>query len=199
MNARWMLTSILAMSLCGCVAFGCAAFKQTAALSQVKFSFDRISDVRVAGVSVVGKTSYSDLSVTDVAKLSSAVLAHDVPLGLTVHLKAENPSSNSVTAKMMKMAWSLYLADNKLLDGNLDSTYAFAPGKDVDVAVPIKFNAYEMYTHNAQDLFGLGLSLAGVEGYSKVVRLDLVPTVNTDLGPITYPTPITVKREVGQS
>src|SRR6185503_7850676 len=93
MNARWMLISILAVSLCGC-----AAFKQTTALSQVKFSFDRISDVRVAGVTVQGKTSYTDLSVTDIAKLSSAVVAHDVPLGLTVHLKAENPSSNSVTA-----------------------------------------------------------------------------------------------------
>ena len=192
MNVRWMLTSILAVSLCGC-----AALKQTAALSQVKFNFDRISDVRVAGVSVLGKTSYSDLSVIDVAKLSAAVLAHDVPLGLTMHLKAENPSSNSVTAKLMKMAWSLYLADNKLLDGNLDSTYAFPPGADVDVAVPIKFNAYEMYQHNGQDIFDLGLSLAGVEGYSKVVRLDFTPTIDTDLGPITYPKPITVKREVG--
>jgi hypothetical protein len=192
MKARWVLLSIVAVSL-----HGCAAFKQTAALSQVKFSFDRISDVRVAGVSVLGKTSYTDLGVTDVAKLSSAVLAHDVPLGLTVHLKAENPSSNSVTAKMMKMAWSLYLEDNKLLDGNLDSTYAFPPGDDVDVAVPIKFNAYEMYQHNAQDMFDLGLSLAGVDGYSKVVRLDLKPTVDTDLGPISYPTPITVRREVG--
>jgi len=192
MNARWMLISILAASLCGC-----AAFKQTTALSQVKFSFDRISDVRVAGVTVQGKTSYTDLSVTDIAKLSSAVVAHDVPLGLTVHLKAENPSSNSVTAKMMKMAWSLYLADNKLLDGNLDSSYAFPPGNNVDVAVPIKFNAYEIYQHNAQDLFDLGLSLAGVQGYSKVVRLDFTPTIDTDLGPITYPTPITVKRDVG--
>ena len=192
MKARWVLLSIVAVSL-----YGCAAFKQTAALSQVKFSFDRISDVRVAGVSVLGKTSYTDLSVTDVAKLSSAVLAHDVPLGLTVHLKAENPSSNSVTAKMMKMAWSLYLEDNKLLDGNLDSTYAFPPGDDVDVAVPIKFNAYEMYQHNAEDMFDLGLSLAGVEGHSKLVRLDFTPTIDTDLGPITYPKPITVKREVG--
>ena len=192
MKARWIFVSMVLGSLCGC-----AAFKQTVALSQVKFSFDRISDVRVAGVSVLGKTSYTDLSLTDVAKLSSAVVAHNVPLGLTVHLKAENPSSNSVTAKMMKMAWSLYLEDHKLLDGNLDSAYAFPPGKGVDVAVPILFNAYEIYQHNAQDLFDLGLSLAGVQGYSKLVRLDFTPTINTDLGPITYPTPITVKREVG--
>jgi len=195
MKARWIVLSIVV----ACLVAGCAAFKQTAALSQVKFSFDRISDVRVAGVTVQGKTSYTDLSVTDVAKLSSAVVAHNVPLGLTVHLKAQNPASNSVTAKMMKMAWSLYLEDHKLLDGNLDSTYAFAPGKDVDVAVPIAFNAYEVYQHNAQDLFGLGLSLAGVQGYSKLVRLDFTPTIDTDLGPITYPTPITVKREVGGS
>jgi hypothetical protein len=195
MKVRWVLIPILAVSSF----YGCAAFKQTAALSQVKFSFDRISDVRVGGVTVMDKKSYSDLSVTDVAKLSSAVVSKNVPLGLTVHVKAENPSSNSVTAKMVKMAWSLYLEDNKLLDGNLDSTYAFAPGKDVDVAIPIKFNAYEMYQHNAQDMFDLGLSLAGVEGYSKVVRLDLKPTVDTDLGPISYPSPITVKREVGGS
>jgi len=69
--------------------------------------------------------------------------------------------------------------------------------KTLDVAVPIRFNAYEIYQHNAQDLFDLGLSLAGVQGHSKVVRLDFTPTIDTDLGPITYPTPITVKRDVG--
>jgi hypothetical protein len=185
---RWMVVLMIVGSM-----FGCTALRETVALHQVKFSFDRITDVRVAGVSVLGKRSYTDLGLTDVAKLTSAVLAHDVPLSLTAHLKGENPSSNSVTARMMKLGWSLFLEDHKLLDGNLDSTYAFAPGKVVDVSVPIKFNAYEVYQHNAQDMFDLGLSLAGVEGYSKVVRLDLVPTVNTDLEPIT------VKREVGGS
>ena len=191
MKTRWMFLVLVAGSL-----WGCAAFKQTAALSQVKFNFDRISDVRVAGVNVADKKSYSDLGVTDVAKLSAGVLAHDVPTRLTVHLKAENPSSNSVTAKMVKMAWSFYVEDRKLLDGNLDSSYAFPPGTPIDVKVPITFDAYDVYEHNAQDLFELGLALADVEGYEKEVRVDLVPTVDTDLGPITYPQPITVKRRV---
>ena len=191
MKARRILMAVLALSI-----WGCAAFKQTAALSQVKFSFDRISDVRVAGVSVADKKSYSDLGVTDIAKLSAGVLAHDVPTRLIVHLKAENPSSNSVTAKMVKMAWSFYVEDRKLLDGNLDSAYAFPPGTPIDVRLPITFDAYDVYQHNAQDLFELGLALADVEGYKKEVRVDLMPTVDTDLGPITYPQPITVKRTV---
>ena len=188
---------MLFVSLCFIVASaGCTALRETAALKDVKFSFDRVSNVRVAGVTVDGKDSYTDVGVTDVAKLTAAVLGQNVPTSLIVHVKAENPSSNSVTARMVQLGWTFFIEDRKILDGKLDSTYAFAPGTPVDVRVPITFDAYDMYEHNAENLFELGLALADVGEYEKEVRLDLVPTVNTDLGPITYPQPITVKRTV---
>ena len=193
-----MRTRVLVfLSVCTLLASaGCTALRETAALKDVKFSFDRVTNVRVAGVTVDGKDSYSDVGVTDVAKLTAAVLGQNVPTNLVVHVKAENPSSNSVTARMIQLGWTFFVEDRKVLDGKLDSTYAFAPGQPVDVRVPITFDAYDLYEHNAEDLFELGLALADVGGYEKEVRLDLVPTVNTDLGPITYPQPITVKRTV---
>ena len=192
-----MRTRILVLSVCSILASaGCTTLRETAALNDVKFSFDRVTNVRVAGVTVDGKDSYTDVGVTDVAKLTAAVLGQNVPTNLVVHVKAENPSSNSVTARMIQLGWTFFVEDRKVLDGKLDSTYAFAPGQPVDVRVPITFDAYDLYEHNAEDLFELGLALADVGGYEKEVRLDLVPTVNTDLGPITYPSPITVKRTV---
>ena len=188
---------LVLLSVCSILASaGCTALRETAALKDVKFSFDRVTNVRVAGVTVDGKDSYTDVGVTDVAKLTAAVLGQNVPTNLIVHVKAENPSSNAVTARMIQLGWTFFVEDRKVLDGKLDSTYAFAPGQPVDVRVPITFDAYDLYEHNAEDLFELGLALADVGGYEKEVRLDLVPTVNTDLGPITYSSPITVKRTV---
>lgn len=191
-----MLRVLFFTACCVVTGFGCTSLRETAALREVKFSFDRVSNVRVAGVTVDGKDSYTDVGVTDVAKLTAAVLGQNVPTNLVIHVKAENPSSNSVTARMIQLGWTFFVEDRKVLDGKLDSTYAFAPGQPVDVRVPITFDAYDLYSHNAEDLFELGLALADVGEYEKEVRLDLVPTVNTDLGPITYPQPITVKRTV---
>ena len=43
----------------------------------------------------------------------------------------------------------------------------------------------------------IALAIAGVSGYQKEIRLDLEPTIETDLGPIRYPRPITVRRTEG--
>jgi hypothetical protein len=176
---------------------GCTALQQFAALRQVDFQFDRITDVKVAGVTTAGKDSYDDLSVTDVARLAAAVALKRVPLEFVVHVRGENPSTNTVSARLMALGWDLFLDERPILDGDMKTGYTFEPGVPVDVPVAVGFDAYDMYEYAGKDLFELALSIAGVAGYQKDVRLDLEPTVDTDLGPIRYPKPITIRRSTG--
>lgn len=176
---------------------GCAALGQLAALRQVHFDFDRVADVRVAGVLVSGKNGYSDVGAVDVARLAAAVAQRSVPLDAVVHVRGTSPSDNTVTARMLQVGWTFFLDDRQLVDGQVTQTYLFEPGKPVDVAIPVRFNAYDKFGGGAKGLFELGLAVAGVSGFSKEVRVDLVPTIETSLGPIRYPAPIVLRRTVG--
>jgi hypothetical protein len=191
---------------------GCAALQQFAAISQVDFRFDRVTDVRIAGVAVSGRTGYSSLSAVDVARLAAAVASHEVPLDLVVHVRGTNPVTNTVDARMPRLDWTFFVegfqnmggetgsqvgVDQEIVQGRLEQSYLFTPGTPVDVAIPVRFNAYDKFGGSAKALFELGLAIAGVDGYSKSVRMDLVPTIETSIGRIQYPTPITVRRTVG--
>jgi hypothetical protein len=187
------MTSRLCALLVALSLTGCAALQQFAALSQVDFQFDRVSDVRIAGVAVSG--GYSSLSAVDVARLAAAVASHKVPIDLVFHVRGTNPASNSVTARMIELGWTFFVEDRQLVAGSLTQPYVFEPGRPTDVPIAMRFEAWN--GGSAQSLFELALAIAGVEGDRKEIRADLVPTIDTSLGRIRYPTPITVRRTVG--
>ena len=194
-NLRAALVAVaITVALC---APGCAALQQLSALRQVQFEFDRVSDVRVAGVLVSGRTGYGDLGAVDVARLGAAVVTRSVPLDLTLHVRGTNPAANTVTARMVALGWTFFVENQEIVGGRLDQAYAFAPGQAVDVPVQVRFNAYDKFGGGAKSLFELGLAIAGAPGYTKELRADLVPTIETSLGPIRYPTPITIRRTIG--
>lgn len=176
---------------------GCATVQEIAALRQVRFAFDRISDVRLAGVSAEGRRSYSDLRGDEVARIATAIATREVPIDLVVHLRAENPTTNGTTARLHRLDWTMFLDDRELLEGVLNDAYSFEPGSEVDVPLRVRFDALKLYEGGAADLFDLALALAGAPGRRKEVRLDLMPTIDTSIGPIRYPTPITVRHTTG--
>jgi hypothetical protein len=189
--------ALVALVLAAAAMPGCAALEQFAALRQVEFQFDRVSDVYLAGVRVSGANGYGDIGALDVARLAAAVATHNVPLDLVVHVRGTNPQANTVTARMLKLGWTFFVEDRQVVDGQLSQSYAFEPGRPVDVPVAVRFNAYDEFGGGAKSLFELGLAIAGVSGYAKEIRADLVPTIDTSLGPMRYPTPITVRRTIG--
>ena len=63
------------------------------------------------------------------------------------------------------------------------------------IPVNISLDLVDFYNANARDLIELALSLKGQGGAPKAVKLVARPTVDTILGPIKYPEPITVVNE----
>ena len=181
------------------LAAGCATLQQITALRQVDFTIDRVSEVRLAGVDLTGVRSWGDLSLADGATLAAAFSRGDVPLEFNLHLRAENPADNTVSARLIRMQWTMFLEERETVSGTLEREYVFPPGEPQDVPVAIQLNLVEFFERNVRDLAELGLNLAGQGGAPKTVRLQAIPTIQTALGPIQYPQPITiVSREVGR-
>jgi hypothetical protein len=176
----------------------CATLQQIAALRDVDFSVDRLSGVRLAGVDLARVRSYSQLSVTEAARLATAVSQRTLPMDFTVHLMAVNPEDNSVDARLVRMDWTLLLQDRETLSGTFADETILRRGQPTDVPIDVSLDLLDFFQGSAQDLFALALSIADPNAPPTEVALRATPTVDTALGPIRYPRPITiVSRDVG--
>jgi hypothetical protein len=178
---------------------GCATLQQMAALRKVDFSLDRLSNPRLAGIDLGQIRSYGDLGLADAARLALAVTQNNLPMDFLLHLRAENPADNGTEARLMRMDWTLLLQDRETLSGVFEGEVLLPPGQPRDVPIRMSLNLVEFFDGNAQDLLELALSITGQGGAPKDVALRASPVVDTPLGPIRYPTPITIlSREVGR-
>ena len=178
---------------------GCATLQQLAALRDVDFSVDRVSGVRLAGIDLAGVRSYSDLGVADAGRLALAVTQRELPMDFRVHITALNPEDNSVDARLVRMDWTLFLQGRETLSGVFADETLLPRGQPTDVPISVSLDLVDFFEGSARDLFELALDIAGQGGEPTEVTLRAVPTVDTALGPIRYPQPITiVSREVGR-
>ena len=191
---RWLRLATLATI--GVLA-GCTTLQQIAALRRVEFDLDRVSDVRVAGIRVDDRRHVSDLTGLELARLTAAAASGSVPLDLIVHVRASNPAENRATARLVDLDWTLFLEEREAVSGTFTGTRTILPGEAVDVAVPASLDIVPFVHGSARDLFELALSLAGYGGSPKQVRVDLMPRIETALGPISYPSRITIRKTVG--
>jgi hypothetical protein len=171
---------------------GCATLQQIAALRDVSFALDRISDLRMAGVDLGGVRSFDDLSVADAGRIVLAVSRDQLPMEFRLHVLAENPADNTVDARLVRMDWTLLLEDRETLSGTVDREVLLPPGQPTDIPLMISLDLLEFFEGDAQDLVDLALSLAGLGGAPKEVALRATPTIQTPLGPMRYPRPITI-------
>ena len=172
---------------------GCAALRETAALRQVEFHFDRVSDAEVARIRLDRLLAFRDLGVAEVARLGLAVASRDVPFEVTVHVTGTNPVSNQVTARMIALDWEYVVDERQIITGTLERELRFAPGEPVDVPVAVGFNLARAFEGDARTLFETAVALSGQGPSSHDVVLRIRPTIDTPIGPIQYPTPISIR------
>lgn len=190
--------SWLAIAIAGCLLSNCATLSEVAALRKVTFNLDHVSAASIAGVRLEGKRSYHDLTTLEIARLGAAVATKNVPLEMTIHIEGENPSDNRVTARLIQFAWTLYIRDRETVSGRLDREFLFPPGEPTDIPLAVELDLWKFFGgEGARDLFDLALAAAG-QGQPVGLSLKATPTIQTPIGPMSYPRPITiVQRQVG--
>jgi hypothetical protein len=116
-----------------------------------------------------------------------------------LHLLAENPAENSTDARLVRMDWTLLLQERETLSGVFADNVLLPPGQPTDVPITVSLNLVEFFEGSARDLVELALSLSGQGGSPKNVALRATPVIDTPIGPMRYPQPITIlSREVGR-
>jgi len=188
---------LIAAALVGAAA-SCATIQQLAALRSVDFWIDHTSQVRVAGIDVTNVRSFADLSVADAGVVIGTVARGELPLDVRVHVRAENPADNGVTARLVRMEWKLFLEERETVSGVISDPVVLPPGQPQDVPVDVHLDLIEFFEGSARDLFELSLRLAGLGGAPKDVSIEALPTIETSLGPIRYPSPLRIRTRIGE-
>ena len=184
----------LAVVLCLPLLLGsCATLQEIANLRNVDFAIDRVSQTNLAGVDVQDVRSYGDLGAGEAARLVAALTRGEMPLSFTLHIGAENPESNAVNARLVQLDWTLLLDDTETISGIFNDERVIPAGGRVDIPLTMELDLIQFFGRNAQDLFELATAVAG-HG-SKEIALRARPTVTTPLGPIAYPSQITILRQ----
>lgn len=191
LNFRIAVVRLLAVLTFSMLA-GCATLQQMAALRRVDFALDRVDSARIAGVELSRVSSVRDIPVLDMARLGTALARRDLPFEFTLFLSALNPPDNSVSARLVQMDWTLLLDDRETISGRTNSEFQLNPGTVVDIPVSISLDLADFFDHNASDMLELALAVAGAGSQPKRVSLRATPTIQTALGPIRYPEPITI-------
>lgn len=182
--------ALLATSVLG----GCTALQQMAALRSVAFAFARVSDVKCAGVTIGPETRFSSLGLTDLARISAAVAQKQLPLELVAHVNATNPPDNKVAARVVELGWKFFVNDVEALAGRVGQPVVIEPGTTADVPVSVRLDLMQMKSGTARDLFDLAVAIAGHGPVRQELKLELTPTIDTAIGPITYPNPVVIRR-----
>jgi len=180
---------LLALTL---LSAACATIQSIAALRSVDFAIDRASGARLAGVSIDRIRDYQQLSVLDVAAIGAALGRGDLPLDFVLHLSALNPSDNRVNARLVQMDWTLLLDDRETIAGSIGREILLEPGVPGDIPIDISLDLADFFQENARDMIDLALAAAGAGGQPTRIALRATPTIQTALGPIRYPRPITI-------
>lgn len=172
----------------------CATVQSLAALRSVTFAFERVSDLRLAGVRISPGMGFSDLGLADAARITAAIVTRSVPLELVGHVDATNPRENRVEARMVALDWKLFVNDKSALSGRIAEPVVIAPGQTADIPVRMELDLMQVGTGGARDLFDLAMGIAGEGNSRQEVHLELVPTIETSIGPMRFPGPIVVRR-----
>lgn len=177
---------------------GCATLQQVLALRQVRFTLDGVGDPRLAGVDLNRIASLRDVSVAELSRVAAAVGRNELPFEFQLRIGAGNPEENQVAATLTRLAWTLYLDERETIRGVVDSAVTIPPGTESLIAIRMRLNLLEFFNGSAQDLVNLAASLAGRDADPTKITLRAIPTITTPLGPISYPTPLTiVNRTIG--
>ena len=180
--------------------FGCTgAYDAFMNLQRLQFKLGSVNNFTLAGINIGGARTINDFSLFDAAKLVAAFSSSKFPASFTLNVHAKNPNdgtggTKNTSAILKSLAWRLFLDDKETISGNISNSIEI-PGVGQETTIPIvmSLDLYKFFKDQGyESIVNLALALGGVSGSSARIKLKATPTVDTFLGPITYPGEITI-------
>lgn len=168
-------------------------------ISKLQFKLDNVTGFRLAGIDLSNKSSIKDISVMDGLKLTNAFATKSFPAEFVLNVGAKNPNDGTQgnrqsDATITSLDYRLLIDDVPTISGDITAPIGI-PGNGQSVNIPLRMglDLYKFFGDRGyESIANLALAIGGVSGSSARLKLDMKPTVKTAIGPITYPSRLTV-------
>jgi hypothetical protein len=189
---QWIiLSTILSVAFLN---LGCTGvYDAIANIQRLQFKLDNVTGMKVAGVPLSNITSISNLSWSDGASILGAFTSGRLPVDFTLNVLAKNPNDGTggtkqSSAVIKNMDWRLFIDNNETINGRVGNITVPGVGQATNIPIGMNFDLLEFFRNAGYDnLLNLALALGGRNGSASRITLKVKPTVETFLGPITYP------------
>ncbi len=177
----------------------CSSIKDAVTNAErLQWKLGSVSGMSVAGINLSGVSGFSNINPLDIVKITSAFSSGQLPANFTLNLLAKNPegsggSPNSSDA-IRALNWRLLIDNVETIKGDISSPITI-PGVGQTATIPLSMSVDLLQffkNQGLQSLVGLALGIGGSNGSPARLSLKIKPTVDTFLGPFTYPGEITI-------
>jgi hypothetical protein len=200
MSKRTKIILILFTLSFSFIQFGCTgAYDAFVNLQRLQFKLGSVNNFTLAGVNISKVKSSKDLNVLDAASLLTTFTRGEFPASFTLNVLAKNPNdgtggTKNTSAILKSLAWRLFIDDNETISGNIPNSIEIpGVGKETTIPITMSLDLLKFFKNQGyENVLNLALAIGGVSGSSAKLKLKATPTVDTFLGPITYPGEITI-------
>ena len=162
-------------------------------VQRLQFKLDDVTNMRLAGVNLSNITSISNLNLLDGASLLSSFTSGKVPAEFTLNVLAKNPNdgtggTKNTSAVIKNLDWRLFIDSKETINGKVGNITVPGVGQATTIPVNVSFDLLKFFNDvGYESLVNLALALGGKNGSASRLTLKVKPTIDTPLGPITYP------------
>jgi hypothetical protein len=162
-------------------------------IQRLQFKLNNVTGLKAAGVGFSNASKITDFSILDGAKLLNAFSNGNLPVEFTLNVLAKNPNdgtggTKNTSAVIKNLAWRLFIDSKETITGNVGGITVPGIGQATNIPVTMSFDLLKFFKDQGYDgILNLALALGGKNGSAARITLKATPTIETVLGPITYP------------
>ncbi len=189
----WIVSVLICLTFISCNTLN--QIKQSMVnLKRCEFRLKNVNNFQLNSINLSNKKSINDFSISDGLKLTNAFAKKSFPAHFILNVEANNPNDGTggtkqSSATLTSFDWTLYIDDVPTISGNIAEPIVI-PGTGQSAIIPldISLDLYEFFGKQGYDrVINLALALGGANSSPSKITLDARPTINTSLGPISYP------------
>lgn len=194
-----MKKKIVILIILAAMLSSCGVYRTMVNLSRLKFKLEGVSNFKLNGFSISDKASIRDFGAIRIIQLTSMVAKKQLPVSFTVNVEAKNPNDGKggfppSDIIIKEFPWKLFINDKETISGIVNGPIK-VPGVGQAKVIPVNvsFDLFELLKGSGfSDVMNLALALGGKEADAAKLKIIAEPVLNTPIGEMKYPQPITI-------
>ena len=175
----------------------CKLMNEVTAFAKCKFEFEKLENVKLAAIDIEKTNSITSLGLTDIGKITKAVLNKELMLDMNAVLKITNP--NAQNAALNRTDWILMIDDVEITRGTTNQRVEIPAKSSSYMPIHTAFNLMEVFSGKSKEaMFSLARNIAGVGDTPSRVVLKVKPSLDVAGVVVPYPGYIDLERNIGK-